>query len=59
MKRTCLAMYDAAASNMLDKMHGMAFLLGLFFGDELPADDDLLEREESLEEFRFFCLLLL
>ena len=52
-------MYDAAAKTMLDKMHGMAFLLGLFFGDELPADDDLLEREESLEEFRFFCLLLL
>ena len=53
-------MYDAAANNMFDKMHGMAFLLVLFFGDELPADDDLLERDESLEEFRFFfCLLLL
>jgi len=51
-------MYDAAASNTLDKIHGMAFLLGLLFGDELPADEDLLEREESLEEFRFFCLLL-
>ena len=52
-------MYDAAATNMLDKMHGMAFLLGLLFCDELPADEDLLEREESLEEFRFVCLLLL
>ena len=52
-------MYDAAANKMLDKMHGTAFLLGLLFGDELPADDDLLEREESLEEFRLFCLLFL
>ena len=52
-------MYDAAANNMLDKMHGTAFLLGLLFGNELPADDDLLEREELLEEFRFFCLLFL
>ena len=59
MKCTCLAMYDAAANNMLDKMHGTVFFLGLLFGDELPADDDLLEREESLEEFRFFCLLFL
>jgi hypothetical protein len=45
--------------NMLDKMHGAAFLLGSLFGDEQPADDDLLEREESLEEIRFFCLLFL
>jgi hypothetical protein len=52
-------MYDAAANNMFDRMHGMAFLLGLLFGEELPAEDDLLERDESLEEFRFFCLLLL
>ena len=52
-------MYDAAANNMFDKMQGMAFLSGLLFGEELPADDDLLERDESLEEFRFFCLRLL
>ena len=59
MNCTCLAMYDAAANNMLDKIHGAAFLLGLLFDDELPADEDLLEREESLEESLFLCLLCL
>ena len=52
-------MYDAAANNMLDKMHGAAVLVDLLFGDELPAEEDLLEREESLEESLLFCFLFL
>ena len=54
-KDTCLTRCDATANNMFDKTHGVALRLwDLDEEEELPADEDWLERDELGEDAFFF-----
>ena len=54
-KDSCLTKCDATATNMFDKTHGVALRVwDLDEEEELPADEDRLERGELGEDAFFF-----